>query len=232
MKEGMGLWEYTSMKLGKRRALSDLLKLIESLGLKDRRTSIEGQFGKSKSWLLQPSYKVQHLLQTQSEHSSGKVNAGFSNLKSSSPEVTWKTSTEYYFKSIAYIEYLEEICLNFHKDFTLEQVRRSRYYIDYLIEIQREQRAFAYSFSEQLECLRQCMWPLSNLFSSEKDGSPSTDDCPFMNDQYAIFECMWQQKVRIALERRIFLKNAEAVVQRRIIWSDLTHENENRVLDV
>lgn len=31
-------------------------------------------------------------------------------------------------------------------------------------------------------------------------------------------------QVRVALERRIFLKNAEAVVQRRIIWSDLTHE--------
>ncbi|KAL6502278.1 hypothetical protein OROHE_024706 [Orobanche hederae] len=109
------------MNSGKRRALSDLLKLLESLGLKKHRTSAVGQFGKSESWHLQPSYKVQHLLQTQSEHSSGNVNVGFSNLKSSSPEVTWKTATEYYFKSIASIEYLEEICLNFHKDFTLEQ---------------------------------------------------------------------------------------------------------------
>ncbi|KAL6547365.1 hypothetical protein OROMI_023086 [Orobanche minor] len=189
-----GLWEDTSMKLGKRRALSDLLKLLETLGLKKRRTSVEGRFGKSESWLLQPSYKVQHLLPTQSEHSSGNVNVGFSNLKSSSPEVTWKTATEYYFKSIASVEYLEEICLNFHKDFTLEQVRRSGSYVDHLIEIQQEQRAFAYSFAGQLACLRQCMWPLSNLFSSEKDGSPSTDDCSFMNNQYAIFDCMWQQK--------------------------------------
>ncbi|KAL6530970.1 hypothetical protein OROHE_014452 [Orobanche hederae] len=130
------------MKLGKRRALSDLLKLLESLGLKRRRTSVEGQFRKYESWLLQPSYKVQHLLPTQSEHSSGNVNVGFSNLKSSSPEVTWKIAIEYYFKSIASVEYLEKICLNFHKDFMLEQVRRSRSYIDRLIEIQQEQRAF------------------------------------------------------------------------------------------
>ncbi|KAL6560962.1 hypothetical protein OROHE_006139 [Orobanche hederae] len=108
------------MKLGQRGALSDLLKLLESLGLKKRRTPIEGEFGKSESWLLQPSYKVQHLLPTQSEHSFGNVNVGFSNLKSSSPEVTWKTATEYCFKSIAFVEYMEEICLNFHKDFTLE----------------------------------------------------------------------------------------------------------------
>ncbi|KAL6560215.1 hypothetical protein OROHE_006222 [Orobanche hederae] len=105
----------TSIKLGKRRALSDLLKLLESLGLKKHRTSVERQFGKSESWLLQPSYKVQHFLPTQSEHSSGNMNVGFSNLKSSSPEVTWKIATEYYFKSIASAEYLEEYALIFIK---------------------------------------------------------------------------------------------------------------------
>ncbi|KAL6571407.1 hypothetical protein OROHE_003050 [Orobanche hederae] len=211
------------MKLGKRRALSDLLKLLESLGLKKRRTTVEivlknikevksrkilvdeglGQVVEVEQaaiwrflwWsgtisvhvLVEQNTKiiqeVQHLLSTQSEHSSGNVNVGFSNIKSSSPEVTWKRATEYYFKSTASVEYLEEICLNFHKDFTLEQVRRLHSYVDHLIEIQQEQRAFTYNFSEQLECLRQCMWPLSNLFSSEKDGSPSTDDCSFMNDQ-------------------------------------------------
>ncbi|KAL6520028.1 hypothetical protein OROHE_017171 [Orobanche hederae] len=33
-----------------------------------------------------------------------------------------------------------------------------------------------------------------------------------------------EMQVKVALGRRIFLKKSEAVVQRRIIWSDLTHE--------
>ncbi|KAL6582913.1 hypothetical protein OROMI_004991 [Orobanche minor] len=36
--------------------------------------------------------------------------------------------------------------------------------------------------------------------------------------------------VRVALERIIFLKNAEAVVQRQIIWSDLTQDMKTEFL--
>ncbi|KAL3824480.1 hypothetical protein ACJIZ3_020509 [Penstemon smallii] len=186
------LWEDKSKMLGKRRAFSDLLKLLESCGLSKHRTSAEGQFDKSDSWLLQPSYEVQHLLLTQSDNSSGNVTVGHNDIQSSSVEVTWKTANKYYFKSIASIKYLEKICLNFHKDFTLEQVKRSGSYVDHLIEIQQGQRVVAYNFAKQLKCLRRgCIWPLSNLFSSSREIS---EECSFVKNQHAIFKCMWQQK--------------------------------------
>ncbi|GFQ03816.1 midasin [Phtheirospermum japonicum] len=175
------IWEDTSKHLGKRRALSDLLKLLDSCGLSKHRTSLKGQY--EKSWLLQPSYEVQHLLLTQSDH-----------LQSSSRELIWKTANKYYFKSIASTQSLEKICLNFHKDFSLIQVKRSGSYIDDLIEIQQEQRAVAYSFAKKLKCLRQNIWPLSNLFSSINSASESSSDVSLTKDQHATFECMWQQK--------------------------------------
>ncbi|KAK4479548.1 hypothetical protein RD792_015065 [Penstemon davidsonii] len=185
------LWEDKSKMLGKRRAFSDLLKLLESCSLSKHRTSAEGQFDKSDSWLLQPSYEVQHLLLTQSDNSSGNVTVGHNDIQSSSVDVTWKTANKYYFKSIASIKYLEKICLNFHKDFTLEQVKRSGSYVDHLIEIQQEQRVVAYNFAKQLKCLRGSIWPLSNLFSSSREIS---EECSFVKNQHAIFKCMWQQK--------------------------------------
>ncbi|KAL2243207.1 UNVERIFIED_CONTAM: Midasin, partial [Sesamum indicum] len=187
------LWEDKNKKLGKRRAFSDLLKLLDGCGLSKHRTSLEGQWDKAQSWLLKPSYEVQHLLLVPSNYSSGDVDC--SHLKSSSNEIIWKTANKYYFKSIASIKVLEKICLNFHKDVSLIQVKRSCSYVDHLIEIQQEQRAVAYNLAKKLKRLRQCIWPLSNLFSSSNHLDRGTSsDSPFIKNQHATFQCMWQQK--------------------------------------
>ncbi|KAL0354500.1 UNVERIFIED_CONTAM: Midasin [Sesamum radiatum] len=170
------LWEDKNKKLGKRRAFSDLLKLLDGCGLSKHRTSLEGQWDKAQSWLLKPSYEVQHLLLVPSNYSSGDVDC--SHLQSSSNEIIWKTANKYYFKSIASIKVLEKICLNFHKDVSLIQVKRSGSYVDHLIEIQQEQRAVAYNFAKKLKRLKQCIWPLSNLFSSSNQLDRGTDS-PF-----------------------------------------------------
>ncbi|KAK6125035.1 hypothetical protein DH2020_041213 [Rehmannia glutinosa] len=188
------LWEDKSKTLGKRRALSDLLKLLDSCGLSKHRTSVEGQYGKSQPWLLQPSYEVQHLLLTESDHSSKIVGVDFDHLQSSSREIIWKTANTYYFKSIASTKSLEKICLNFHKDFSLIQVKRSGSYVDHLIEIQQEQRAVAYNFAKKLKCLRQYIWPLSNLFGSINSAGETSSDGSLIKNQHATFKCMWQQK--------------------------------------
>mgnify|MGYP004707949355 FL=1 len=56
----------------------------------------------------------------------GDVNiAASSNLKilsSGSLESEWKTANKFYFSGLASMHVVEQICLNFHKDFTLEQV--------------------------------------------------------------------------------------------------------------
>ncbi|KAL8046294.1 hypothetical protein ABFX02_08G168300 [Erythranthe guttata] len=186
------LWEDKNKKLGKRRAFSDLLMLLDSCGLSKHRTSSKGE--SENSWLLQPSYDVQHLLLTQSDHSSKNVDVDLSQIQSSSLEMTWKSANRYYFKSIASIKSLEKIRLNFHKDLSLIQVNRSGSYVDHLIEIQQEQRAVAYDFSKKLKCLRQNLWPLSNLVHSI-DKSTGTDfDSSLVKNQHATFKCMWQQK--------------------------------------
>ncbi|KAL8480046.1 hypothetical protein ACS0TY_026830 [Phlomoides rotata] len=189
------LWEDKTKNLGKRRAFSDLLKLLDSCGLSKHRTSIEGEYVKSHSWLLQPSYEVQHLLPCQNDNSPKNVNVDLSHLQSSSHEIIWKTANKFYFKSIASIKFLEKICLNFHKDFSLIQVKRSGSYVDHLFEIQQEQRAGAYNFASKLKCLRQCVWPLANFFSSPAilAKEPIGDSSLCLN-QHSTFNCMWQQK--------------------------------------
>ena len=42
-------------------------------------------------------------------------------------DVEWSAANRYYFKSIASVQLLRQICLNFHKDFTLEQVDALNY---------------------------------------------------------------------------------------------------------
>ena len=78
-------------------------------------------------WFLEPSCELQHLLPTQygptfgaSEAATGLTESGSSPCKNVDAE--WKESTECYFRSIASVLLLQQICLNSHKDITLEQV--------------------------------------------------------------------------------------------------------------
>ena len=79
-------------------------------------TVLQGQSDRSHSWLLQPSYEVQHLLMRQSEdvHSADTDHSPF--------ETIWRMVNKYYFKNIASFKILEKICLNFHKDLQLIEV--------------------------------------------------------------------------------------------------------------
>ncbi|KAI7985988.1 tRNA (guanine-N(7)-)-methyltransferase, partial [Camellia lanceoleosa] len=77
----------------------------------------------------------------------------------------WETTDQYYFRSMASVHLLQQICLNFHKDFTLEQVNRSGSFLAHLMVIQQEQPAAVYSFAEHRGCLRKCVSLFENLLS-------------------------------------------------------------------
>ncbi|KAL1551716.1 midasin-like isoform X1 [Salvia divinorum] len=180
-------WEDKSKKSGKKRAFAELLNLLDSCGLSKHRKPIEGQSDRSHSWLLQPSYEVKHLLLRQSEdvHSADTSHSPF--------ETIWRMANKFYFKNIASFKILEKICLNFHKDLQLIEVERSSSYVNHLIEIQQEQRAVAYNFAHNLKNLRQCIWPLANLFSSSTTSATETVS-QFSKNQHATYKCMWLQK--------------------------------------
>uniref|UniRef100_F6HXY6 Midasin n=2 Tax=Vitis vinifera TaxID=29760 RepID=F6HXY6_VITVI len=196
------LWKDVSKNLGKRRALSELLKLLESCGL-SRHKSIFFEVLKNECyflcWLLQPSYDVQHLLPMQGRLPYQNVDlAASSQLQSLIHEVSdveWSAANRYYFKSIASVQLLRQICLNFHKDFTLEQVNRSVSFLDHLIIIQQEQRNAVYHFSEHVKDLRKSVASLENLYSSSTTCDNGTDSkCSVAPNQHATLKYMWQQK--------------------------------------
>lgn len=63
---------------------------------------------------------------TQSRLAPGALDVATASKFQSFPHETlvaeWKTANEYYFKSIASVLLLQQICLNSHKDITREQV--------------------------------------------------------------------------------------------------------------
>ncbi|KAI3759776.1 hypothetical protein L6452_07827 [Arctium lappa] len=196
------LWMDEKKSLGKRRALSELLKLLDGCGLsKHRSTFMEDQptMNKSSRWFLQPAYIMEHLLLKEGRLSSGKVDvadlAKVQILPMDNLETDWKTANEYFFKSISSLGHLRQVCLKFHKDFTLEQVNRSVSYLDHLVEIQKSHRAAAYDFSEGLECLKKRTLPLRNLFSSILPSPGLTSSvCSFSHNQDIVSKCIWRQK--------------------------------------
>ncbi|CAN4116387.1 unnamed protein product [Withania somnifera] len=194
------VWADASKKMGKRRVFSDFLKLLDSCGLsKHRAFLMEEQWRVNilMSWFLQPSYDVQHLLLTQCPPASKDSEISRGQLQSSqdeSLETKWKMSNLYYFKSINSVHVLQQICLTFHKDFTLEQVNKSGSYIDHLTSIQQEQREVAYAFSKRLKCLKDLLLPLASLSSGNIPFTNAAHDQSFAINQYSIFKCLWQQK--------------------------------------
>ncbi|KAI7735795.1 hypothetical protein M8C21_000557, partial [Ambrosia artemisiifolia] len=188
------LWKEEKKSLPKRRALSELLKLLHNCGLAKRRSEfIEDQSVKNKlsRWFLQPSYIMEHLLLKEGRLSSGNVDVAsqekVQSLSMDNLETVWKTSNEYFFKSISSLGRLQKVCSNFHKDFTLEQANNSVSYLDHLVEIQTSHRAAAYDLALGLELLKKHSLPLQNLFSSGFGGS-------FSHNQEIVSKCMWRQK--------------------------------------
>ncbi|KAF6161323.1 hypothetical protein GIB67_009210 [Kingdonia uniflora] len=170
------LWNDFSKNFGKRRALSTFLKLLKECGLVSK-DELE-----SKRWLDQPSHDVHHLLlfKVSPDNKSGS---------------NWNIANQYYFKSIAMVQQLRQICLNFHKDFSRDEVNRSSNFVDHLITIQQEQRSMAYGFAEHLESLRKCTTSINYLSAniSNVDRETSSENS-IAHNQGALHKCMWQQK--------------------------------------
>ncbi|KAG7997478.1 hypothetical protein I3843_01G213100 [Carya illinoinensis] len=191
------LWKDTNKSLGKRRAFSELLKLLESSGLSRHKSMFMEDQHKSW-WFLEPSYDIQHLLLTQNRLASEASDVAAASQSQSFPceflVTEWKTGNEYYFKSIASVLLVQQICLNSHKDITREQVDRSGAFLNQLIDIQQKQQIAANDFAKQLKRIRECISNLENLYKK----APSTDTKIFgvcsVQNQHATMKCLWQQK--------------------------------------
>ncbi|XP_038723701.1 midasin [Tripterygium wilfordii] len=191
------LWKDVNKSVGKKRALSELLKLLENSGLQ-RHMFERIEISKPSNWMfLEPSYDARHLLLAPSRlsHLTDSTASEFHHLLDENLEVEWKISNEYYFKSMALVQLLQQISLKPHEDFTLEQTSRAVSFLVHLIVIQQAQRAEAYSFAKQLKWLRECLSALKPFHSNctsidERAGN----ECSVTQNQHIIFRCMWQQK--------------------------------------
>ncbi|XP_010252182.1 PREDICTED: uncharacterized protein LOC104593847 isoform X2 [Nelumbo nucifera] len=145
----------------------------------------------------EPSYEMQHLLLIEGKLSSGDldITASTQFLPNESVLSNWKVENQYYYKSMASVQLLRQVCLHFHKDFSLEQVNRSASFLNHLVLVQQEQRSVAYGFSRHLERLRKCMLSLKDLDSKSAVVDHETGCDLVTPNQHAINKCMWQQKI-------------------------------------
>ncbi|KAL8100236.1 hypothetical protein AgCh_032471 [Apium graveolens] len=190
------LWKDEKKSFGKRRALVEMLNLLDRSGLlKHRSNSLEDQVAKNSNlWVLQQSYDLKHLLLTDGMLAMDFKVAALGEIQSipfGSCEIKWKTANQYFFKSIASVEHLRQICLNFHKDINLEQVTRTCSYLDHLIALEREHRLALYKFSEHLNYLKDCLSTLKNL---SPESTANNSNCLISSSRHVTFKCMWQQK--------------------------------------
>ncbi|XVF74359.1 hypothetical protein PTKIN_Ptkin13bG0104300 [Pterospermum kingtungense] len=188
------LWMDVSRSQGKKRAFSELLKLLESSGLHRHKFEIM-EISNPSSWLfLQPSYDANHLLVAQTRLPNGVASHVGKCLPKEPLDAEWKTANEFYFKSLAAVQLLQQIRLKHHPDFTSEQVSRSVSYLSHLIIIQQMQREAIYDFARQLKILRKYATALESSFSGCTDFEKTNGGCVFARSQHATFNCMWQQK--------------------------------------
>uniref|UniRef100_A0A7N0T9Y0 VWFA domain-containing protein n=1 Tax=Kalanchoe fedtschenkoi TaxID=63787 RepID=A0A7N0T9Y0_KALFE len=214
------LWNDMNTSLGKRRALSEFLKLLEICGLSRHKSMyIEDQHRSNacSQWFLQPSYDTKHLLMKQNDNILNNTSSNKSQVLLATDLVDeWKTANQYHFKSLASVELLRQIRLNFHTDFNLEQVKRSVSYLDHLIIIQQEQRASAYNFAGEVRHLEKSLLILRNLIISSPN-SETDWDFAFVPEQQKTLSCMWQQKrifdhlCSMLGEADSFMKMAESI---------------------
>ncbi|CAK7356902.1 unnamed protein product [Dovyalis caffra] len=192
-------WNDTTKGVGKKRALSELLRLLESSGLHKHKFEIM-KISNSSNWLfVQPSYDAQHLLLTPSRLSCGASDVSTSGELKHFPDedvdIKWKTANEFYFKSVASVQFMQRICLKPHGDITYDQVSRAVSFLNHLIVIQQSQREAAYGFSKQLMCLRECIYAFEKSYFKCTDiDNRSSSECSIVRNQHVFFQCMWKQK--------------------------------------
>ncbi|KAK7311671.1 hypothetical protein RJT34_09956 [Clitoria ternatea] len=102
------------------------------------------------------------------------------NVPEESLLMEWKMATDYYFKSVVSVLRLQQVCLNPHKDITLEQVDSFSSFLSQLILMQQKQLAAASAFDKKLKCFRECVSILGKF--------------SFSSYPLATYKCMWQQK--------------------------------------
>ncbi|KAJ6959314.1 midasin isoform X1 [Populus alba x Populus x berolinensis] len=193
------LWNDTGKGAGKKRALSELLKLLDTSGLHKHKFEIM-KISNSSNWLfIQPSYNAQHLLLTPSRLSGEAFDVSTSSELQCLPDdyvdTMWKSANEFYFKSVASVQFMQRICLKPHGDITYDQASRAVSFLNHLIIIQQSQRAAAYGFSKQLKCLRECTYAFKNSYVKCTDIDERTSSEYFIvQNQHAFFQCMWKQK--------------------------------------
>ncbi|XP_052724837.1 midasin isoform X1 [Vigna angularis] len=181
---------------GKRRALSELLKLLESNGLSRHKSAYTGDQHKTW-WFLQLSGNISYLLPTSSRLEC--VTPGIPEVENKSIEeesllMEWKTATDYYYKSVVSVLLMQQMCLNPHKDITLQQVDSSSSFLNQLIQIQQKQLTAASAFNKQLKCFRERVSTLGKLFSFSSTDNEKNYICSIIPKRYATYKCMWQQK--------------------------------------
>ncbi|WVZ15742.1 hypothetical protein V8G54_013308, partial [Vigna mungo] len=181
---------------GKRRALSELLKLLESNGLSRHKSAYTGDQHKTW-WFLQLSENISYLLPTSSRLEC--VTPGIPEVENKSIEeesllMEWKTATDYYYKSVVSVLLMQQMCLNPHKDITLQQVDSSSSFLNQLIQIQQKQLTAASAFNQQLKCFRERVSTLGKLFSISSTDNEKNYICSIIPKQDATYKCMWQQK--------------------------------------
>ncbi|XP_010530743.1 PREDICTED: midasin-like [Tarenaya hassleriana] len=187
------LWRDDDRRVGKKRALSELLKLLEISGLQKHKFENVEISNHLKGMLAQPSYDPQHLLSTDSETSTHHPReVEDQNQKTSDSD--WRGANQFYFKSLASVQLLLEIGRK-HTDITYEQFNRSISFLNHLVEIQREQRKAAYCFDELLKRYRQHISSFEKILKDSFDSkSRDSSVLSFPRNQHAIFNCMLQQK--------------------------------------
>lgn len=191
------VWKDEKNGQRKRRTLFELLDLLERNGLSRHKSAYKDEH--KTWWFLQLSGNLQYLLLASSRLPSVtlETTAGveYKNVPDESLLMEWKTSIEHYFKSVASVLLLLQICLNPHKDITLEQVDRSSSFLNQLIQIQQKQLAAATAFNEQLKHFRECVSTLGKSFSFSSSTDNNTNYmCSIIPKQLATYKCMWQQK--------------------------------------
>ncbi|AET01690.2 midasin [Medicago truncatula] len=193
------IWKEDKNNQRKSRALSDLLNLLKTSGLSQRKSTHKDE--RKPWWFLQLSGNMECLLLENSRFASpsleidGKVKN--KDAPEESPLTEWKTAIEHYFKSVMCVRLLqEEICLDPHKDIAPQQVTRSSSFLSQLVQIQQDQLAAASVFSEKLKCFREFATTMGKLFSfsSPTDNSKSYMCSIVPPNQLATYKCMWQQK--------------------------------------
>ncbi|XP_074294838.1 midasin-like [Silene latifolia] len=210
------IWKEEGKLQVKTRAFTDLLKLLESSGLSKHKSSLlkllesstlfkskpgmlddQNERCQSDRWFFLPAYNVNHLLVKLESLSSQETDVASYRSKSSnntSLEERWRCANLHYFKSLASVKNLEQMSLNFHKDFNPDQVNRSSSFLGHLMINQMEQRATAYDFTRRLKDFREfshCLKKLSVSCSLTEGHDNGVATC---SNQHVLLRCMWQQK--------------------------------------